>query len=179
MSILSIDVRLSGIETLSRSQVNRVMKRAYYEMGSYWRKHFLPLHFGERATQRYGYTLRSGARNARLPRLGKRLNSTYSARKYRFVGHTRPLEFTGEGKRKALYEKRISATSKKVVVRLPLKFNLRNPHSQVHMADEIRAVRRDELGEMSAFFVKLLRTLLREQSPGARVSGTIKTYEEI
>lgn len=147
--MLAIDVKLNGIEALTKKQVNDAMKRAMGALGLHWRRKFLPLHFGNAASTRYGYTPRSGERGS-----GRRFYRSYTARKLRFLGHTRPLEFTGDGKRQALNGLRtVYPTRDKVRIPLPRKFNFRNKKSKVRMADEIRAVTDGEVKELETFLV--------------------------
>lgn len=147
--MLAIDVKLTGVESLTKKQVNDAMKRAMYALGLRWRRRYLPLHFGNAASTRYGYTPRAGERGS-----GRGFSKSYTARKLRFLGHTRPLEFTGEGKRQALNgERLVYATRDKVRMPLPRKFNFRNRKSKVRMADEIRAVTAGEVKELEAFLV--------------------------
>lgn len=161
MSQLQVDVVLKGVEALSKSEVNGILKEAWYLTGKRWRQIYLPQHFGPRAGRRYRYARRSGERFNSKPRPG-----SYAARKKRFLKHQNPLEFTGDGKREALSRENITATRDKVVVRLPRKFNLRHPKSKVMMADEIRAVRPEEARELTRFLTGHIRKTLRES--GAR-----------
>lgn len=145
-----VDVELVGVEALTKKQVNDALKDAMSAMGMRWRRRYLPLHFGNGASTRYGYTPRAGEHGS-----GKKFNRSYTGRKLRFLHHTRPLEFTGEGKRQALNGQRVVyATRDKVRIPLPRKFNWRNKKSKVRMADEIRAVTPQEAQELTAFLVE-------------------------
>lgn len=155
---ISVDVKLKGVESLKKKQVNDVLKAAMYALGLRWRRRYLPLHFGNAASRRYGYTPRAGERGA-----GRRqtFDRSYTGRKLKFLKHTRPLEFTGEGKRQALNGARlVYATRDKVRIPLPTKFNWRHPKSRVRMADEIRAVTAGESKELTAFLVETIDRLL-------------------
>lgn len=169
--ILEVDLQVKGVEAMTRREVNAILKEAYYLTGKRWRQLYLPLHFGPRAYRRYNYSPRAGQRIG-----GDHKPGSYAARKKRFVGHSRPLEFSGEGKRMALTQEKISATSKKVVVRLPRKFNLRAKGSKVRMADEIREVRRDEIASLTQFMVDYIRKTLRQSgATGATVRGRVRS----
>lgn len=147
---LFVDVTLVGVESLTKKQVNDALKASMHAIGVRWRRRYLPLHFGNAASARYGYTPRAGERGS-----GKRFDRSYTARKLRFLHHTRPLEFTGEGKRQALNGQRlVYATRDTVRMPLPRKFNWRNKKSKVRMADEIRAVTPAEAKELTAFLVE-------------------------
>lgn len=162
MAIFTMELEIGGVLGLSRKEVNDITKDSFYLVTKRWRQRYLPLHFGTRATQRYGYARRKGAQRARADAKRNRHGGSYSARKYRAVGHTRPLEYSGEGKRQALSQENIYATRTKGVARLPRKFNWRNPKSQINMADEIRAVRPEELRDLSRFQADYIRKQLRE-----------------
>lgn len=147
--IFEVEVKLTGVEGLKQKQINDAIKQAMHDVGLRWRRRYLPLHFGGRAATRYGYTPRAGERGDR-----RKFQGSYTARKLRFLKHTRPLEYTGEGKRLALNGPQlVRATRDRVVVPLPRKFNWRHPKSKVNMADEIRAVREDERAELNEFLV--------------------------
>lgn len=154
-----MEIKIGGVAALRKSEVNAASKDAFAFIGRMWRAKYLPLHFGDRATQRYGYTKREGADIARSR--GKFATRTYSFKKYRLVGHTRPLEFTGESKQRALSEEKIYATKDRVIVRLPQAFNRRARDSQVRMADEIRAVRPEEVAHLRRLFANRLRDTLK------------------
>lgn len=165
--MLSVEVKLNGIEGLRKKQVNDAMKRAMEALGKRWRRRYLPLHFGNQASARYGYTPRKGERGS-----GRRFKRSYTGRKLAFLGHTRPLEFTGEGKRLALNgPQTVSATRDKVRIPLPRKFNLRNPKSQVRMADEIRAVTPGEIAEMEVFLVDQIEREFAKETQGVSVGS--------
>ncbi|MEM8866449.1 MAG: hypothetical protein AAGF31_12965 [Planctomycetota bacterium] len=154
--IYGFEFRLSGVEALSRSEVNAILKEAWYLTGRRWRQQFLPLKWARGAKQRYNYTPRAGERRGGYP-----APKSYTGRKLAFLGHTRALEFSGETRREALTRENISATRDKVVVRLPRKFNLRRPGSPVRMNEEIRRVRPEELASLRFFLTNHIRNRLR------------------
>lgn len=169
-----VEVKLTGVESLKKKQVNDVLKAAMYALGLRWRRRYLPLHFGEKAARRYNYTPRAGERG----RDGsKDFDRSYTGRKLRFLKHKRPLEFTGEGKRQALNGQRlVYATRDKVRMPLPSKFNWRHPKSRVRMADEIRAVTVTESKELTKFLIETIdRLLSRTAAAGARVDNAALT----
>lgn len=153
---IGLTIRLRGVEALRKKEVNDILKESFHLMGLRWWKLYLPQHFGDQAQRRYGYARRSGQQFNARPRKG-----SYQAKKLRAFGHQRPLEFTGEAKRQALASPRITSTRDKVTIRLPRKFNWRATGSQVRMADEIRAVRPDELRDLKLFLAKQIRESLR------------------
>lgn len=142
MTALNVEVYATGIETLSRREVRQLHKEQWYQVGLRWRQEMMPLHFGRRATQRYRYQRRS---------------RHYNQRKKQFVGHVRPLEFTGEGKRQAFNQRRMHSNSNRVVIKLPRKFNLRPATGTIRMADELRDTRHDERRSLSFGMVNGIR----------------------
>lgn len=160
--IYTVQVQIGGVLALSKSEVNAVMIEAFYNVGQTWREKYLPLHFGTNAARRYGYEQRAGERFGGTPKKGG-----YAARKLGFLKHNRPLEFSGDSKRRALAEEKISATRDSVVVRLPTAFNRRNPKSKVRMNDEIRTVRADERSALN-------KVLVREVRFGLKAAGVKK-----
>lgn len=171
--IYTLQLEVKGTAALGKKQINDAFKGAMNDTGLEWWKEFLPKHFGPHATQRYGYMPRKGSRFAHGNK-SRGHRGSYSERKLRAVGHTRPLEYSGEGKRQALSSPKIYATRNKVVVRLPRKFNLRNPKSQINMADELRAVRPDERRHLARVHKSGVRQRLRKAgAKRATVTGSI------
>ena len=145
----------TGVEGLSRRELATVFRQSIEQVGKHWHKKYLPQHFGNAASRRYGYTLRQGEKGS-----GKSFRNSYTARKLYKYGHTRPLEFSGQGKSQALRRPNLkpTATSKKMAVdiHLPQKFNLRHPNSNVRMADEIRKVLPAEIKSIEQFLVRVV-----------------------
>jgi hypothetical protein len=161
--MIDIAVRFSGVEGMSKRQSNNAVKEAMRDLGRHWREKYLPLHFGPNAGRRYNYTPRQGQF---LPRGSRQFRRSYVGRKIRLLKHNNPLEFTGEGKRLALTEEKITATVNKVVIRLPRKFNFRPKNGKVRMADEIRTVRNDELRVLERVLADRVEWRLAEQVAG-------------
>ena len=134
MWVLTINV--SGFPALSKSQLNREHKATWLSVGKEWRRKFLRGHFTHAGARKYGYALRKG----QTSHGGQPIPGSYTWTKLKRRGHTRPLEFYGDAKRRALAEEKVSATRDGVKIRLPQGFNRRHPRSQVRMQDEIRAV---------------------------------------
>ena len=67
-----------------------------------------------RRARNYRYAKRSGERGS-----GRKFRGSYTERKLKLFGHTRPLELSGEGKRLALYQRNIAATRDKVTCASP------------------------------------------------------------
>lgn len=159
--MISIDVELTGIETLKPKQINDAFTAAFRAVGEKWWDDYLPKRFDDRGQRRYGFKRRSGQLFNSKPIAG-----SYTAVKLRKYGHTRPLVFTGGTAHEAITTKRIAATRKMVRVSLPRGYNRRNPSSDIKMADEVRAVRPDEIKHLSSLFVSTLESAL--QLAGAR-----------
>lgn len=74
---------------------------------------------------------------------GKKLSNPY-------IGHSRPLEYTGQSRELAMASKTIYATKNgvKVVINAPA-FNYRNPYSEVDMRAEMTRVLPEENAELA------------------------------
>lgn len=145
-----VEVKLRGVEKLSKSQINRAMKAANFATGVHFRRNFLPSRFTQQGGRRLKYTPRAGEVRIGLVRQG--VKQSYAARKQRHLGHSEPLVFSGEGKRLALSNNRnVRSTRDKIVIPLPRKFNFRNPNSKIRMSDEIRRVTPREAKKLSTF----------------------------
>lgn len=161
---LVVEVKLTGVEGLKKSQLNRAMIRANKIIGKLFRRRFLPSRFTVAGGRRLKYTKRSGAIRLGLPSTDKKQRHKYAPRKVRILGHSRPLEASGEGKRIALHgAQTVFATRDKIRIPLPRKYNFRNPKSRISMSTEIRTVTNREAKELSGFLVKQIeRELARE-----------------
>jgi hypothetical protein len=159
--MISLDYEPSGLEQVSRRQLKQILLEGVELTAKRWRKRYLHRHFGTHAVSRYGYRKRG---------------PTYNRRKKREKKHTRPLEHSGSGKDEALANEKIKTggTSKAVwaKVTLPRVFNFTSPRG-VKMADEIRAVRSDEMLDLSTFLVKHIDKRLAALG-GKRGNATIK-----
>jgi hypothetical protein len=89
---------------------------------------------------------------------------SYTGKKLKKYGHTRPLELTGETRR-AVTMATISGTSKGVKVAYPgaRKFNYQNPNSNIRMADEFRRVIPSEVNSLADFFRTQLADRFKEK----------------
>jgi hypothetical protein len=164
--IVTFDVALKGVAELSQADVNDVLKDAFHELGVRWRKIYLPQHFGDGAAARYQYAPRAGqAGNAR----GK-YKSSYTARKERLFGHTRPLEYHGDTKREALSDFRVTATRYYCRIPLPRRLNLRSPGQKADMGAEVRKVLVSEKAELAKHFKKMLVAGLKAKGSAGTAS---------
>ena len=161
---LVVEVKLTGVEKLTKSQINRALKAANFGTGVYFRRNMLPDRFTVKGGRRLGYTRRSGETDIGYVRNGSGRNKhTYAARKERHIGHNRPLELTGQGKREALATpQKVRVTRDKIVIPLPRKYNLRNPKSKVRMGDEIRKVTPREAKQLEKRLTELIEINLNK-----------------
>lgn len=151
---IHVEITLTGAAALGKRAINDITRNAMRELGLLWRRRYLPKHFTVKGGREYKFRPRKNYSQS------SRKRESYVARKKRQYGHSRPLEFTGEGKRLAFASKTVQATAAaghaRVVIPLPSKFNFRNRFSQIRMADEIRAVSDRDRRELEAFLVKTI-----------------------
>lgn len=135
--MLGIEVHYRGAHPLRRRDWNtEVAEPVFRDAGEYWHRQFRAKHFTEAGAQEYGYYQRKGEG---LPRGSKAWRRNYTGRKFARFGHTRPLVYTGEGERLSRMRD-VRATSKRVRVVLPRKFNLKHPKSRIRMRDELTRI---------------------------------------
>jgi len=117
-------------------------KTSWATAGKWYHANRRDLRFTTSHARKAGYAPRRGEE----PGLSQReFWSSYTGIKQRKWGHRRPLEFSGETRR-LVRAVSVSSTSKSVRLGYAgaRKFNFRNPHSQVQMADEFRRLTPDE-----------------------------------
>jgi len=155
-------VYTGAVPGLAVREVNTIKRRAFFGGGVQWHKQFRPKHFTRAGASEYGYAPRSGERG-NTPRGGFR--RSYTGRKLKQFGHTRPLEFSGEAKALTrMRDVRATATRKRSRVRVVLhanKLNWRNPDSEINMADELRRI-------SAAERTQLIRTIARGTISGLK-----------
>lgn len=138
--MFDLDVVITGLPGLKKSQLNAIHKDAWLHVGRTWRNRFLGRHFLHRWARKYGYALRKGERPGASP-----IPRTYTWYKAKRQGHTRPLEYHGTSRRLAETQRKLRATRESCKVLLPQGYNRRHPRSEARMNDEIRAVLPEEL----------------------------------
>jgi len=152
--VFQIEVKLKGVEALSKSQVNRALKEANLKTGKLFRREMLKDRFTEQGGRRLGFTPRRGEFRVGAVKLDKASRRLYAVQKFRKLGHSDPLVFSGEGKRLALQNPNyVRATRDKFIIPLPQKYNRSNPKSKIKMSDEIRRVTNRELSTLTKFMV--------------------------
>lgn len=143
---MGYEVRISELQGLGLKPraIGSAMRRTMlvYPLG--WNERYLPLHFGNAASGRYAYAPRSGERGS-----GRKFRGSYTHRKLLRYHHTRPLEYTGEGRARALGGKRATSTRETATAIVPARvFNFRNPHSRVDMRGELTKVLEPEQDQL-------------------------------
>lgn len=136
-----VDVKVTGYANLPKSRLNAALKAAMRTLGVYWQSNILPEKWQPHAQAKYHLAGRS---------------RQYQRAKMKKYGHTRPLEFTGEGRRLALSPEtrsRIRSTRDRVTIPLPSKFNWRPRGGHIKLGDELRRVTNEELRNMSELLV--------------------------
>jgi hypothetical protein len=138
---------------------NNVQKHAFEQAARLWRDEHLPKHFTTRGAKLYGYEPRSGEGKS-----GKAFWRSYSGRKKKYLGHMRPLVFSGESRRRALGS-RTKATSKygAVPINAPA-LSYKNPHSDIDMRSEVTRITEAEVRQHETHFMsKMLARLAAVQ----------------
>lgn len=150
---------------LLKRVLNDCHRDAAANMGSFWHERFREKHFTNAASSEYGYHPRQGERG----RPSKKFSSSYTGRKLREKGHTRPLVYTGESERRTR-QLDVRATAKRgearvrVVLHAPA-LNFRYAGSPIDMRDEVTTVSQreaDAIAEETAKFLKYRYRLVRE-----------------
>lgn len=77
------------------SAFNAILREAWQKVGEFWHDNFRLEHFKNSAMSRYGYTPRRGENGS-----GRPFKGSYTAKKLKSKGHTKPLVYTGESMRR-------------------------------------------------------------------------------
>ena len=138
----------------------------------YWHEFFMPLHFQESASRRYGYQPRSGSGEPPYIPKGKpdsmgytRLvkNPKYLWRKKREKGHTRPLVWSGRSEQAARYIRITSSPRRGVGVLFSLPkyfYAYRKDLKQPDKVGELLLVLDEEAAEMGRAAEKAMAAVL-------------------
>ncbi len=138
-------------KSLSAAQMKELILESWTLVGEDWHRRLRPKHFTTAGAREYGYKPRKGeAGNAD----SKSFWRSYTGRKQKKYGHTRPLVWSGELEqlsRARRIEARAFSTRSKVRVIMPQaqKANFRNPHSQINMREELTTVSDAEVVEIA------------------------------
>lgn len=149
---MAIGIRQRGpIGRGMRKAVNAASKVAWHKTAEYFHLYLRDERFTEEHARAAGYTLRKGEGQ---PRGSKAFARSYTGRKLRSQGHTRPLEFTGDTRRAMNLGFNIKSTSKggRVAYRSASKFSFRHPKSQIRMSEEFRRLLPSEVAELGRIY---------------------------
>ena len=139
---------------LLKRAFNAMKQKCFLAAGIFWHKEFRVKHFTKSGATEYGYTPRKTS--------GKYgFKSSYTGRKLREKGHTKPLVWSGESM--ALTRMRdVRATSKRgrVVIRAP-RFNTQPKNSTIDMRYEMTRVTEREAVQMIRVYDHSLDSQLR------------------
>ena len=146
---------ITGFSALKPKQLKPIMHAALVDVGERWRDVFLPGHFVNKATTKYGYKPRQGERGS-----GRAHRGSYTWRKLRDKKHSMPLVWSGRSRDESVNTKKIKALGSmktaRVRVTVSKGFNRRHPNSKIRMGDEVTRVLPSETKDLSAFLVKRL-----------------------
>lgn len=156
-------IKYSGVlsKNLSKRTLNaHVLKPAYHDIGVYWHTHYRKKHFTHAGASEYGYTPRKGDRGS-----GRRFKGSYTAKKIRKWGHSKPLIWTGESERLTRIRD-VRATSKgcRVVLKAN-KLNFRSRHTEIRMREEMTRISRREARELTKILGEQVQWHLANQFP--------------
>lgn len=153
-------VTVTGIVGMGPRQFrNEFIKPMYEEMGKWWLRVIRPKHFTTAGAREYQYTPRAGERGSSSK---MSFRNSYTGRKLRKKGHTRPLFFSGELEEKSR-RGRFQHKRTMMLIRLTeaRKANLRNPKSKIRMGDELTRVSPGDSKELIRLGNRYLTSRLR------------------
>jgi hypothetical protein len=159
--LIAIQVRERGATPRNMKRVfNAAKKLAWHDTAVRFHAEYRDRRFTLEHAEEAGYARRKGELIARD---SKAFRASYTGKKLRMFGHTRPLEFTGETRRK-VRSASISSTSNmgKASYSGAAKFNFRHPRSKIRMGEEFRRITRREAQELGQFFDLALDRRLAE-----------------
>jgi hypothetical protein len=139
------------VPSLLKRELNNCHRDAMRWAGEFWHRNFREKHFTNAGSTEYNYTPRSGEPGSDFP---GRFAQSYTGRKLKKFGHTRPLEYKGESRRRTR-SPRIVATAKRgeasvrVVMDAP-GLNRRYAGSQINMRAELVTISAGEAPQIVA-----------------------------
>jgi hypothetical protein len=146
-------IAIDGVAGLKPSQIRAAARVAMQAVGDRWIKEFLPRHFTQSATARYGYTPRSLSYRRRK-RYGASINGVQS------IKEDRPLVWSGRSRERAKgarTEAKAPSSTRAyadVIIDVPA-LNFRFKGSQINMRDELTRVIPAEAEDLAALFVRI------------------------
>lgn len=150
MSLVQVNITLTGVERLRKREINDALREAIEAMVLRWRRRYLPKHFTHGGARVYGFAARQGQFNPHR-------RGTYTNRKLRWFSHTLPNVYTGELRRLVTQgPQRVKATVTSTRARgralLPRKANFR-----LH---ELEIVSASERQDLERFLVQMIELRL-------------------
>jgi hypothetical protein len=136
--VLHIEVTRAGTGTLNTRVWNGIKRRLWKSVAQYWIDEIRPKHFTKGGAKEYGYSPRQGETGAS----GKAFWRSYTGRKQRKFGHTKPLTWSGAFERDTR-SSRIQATQHGSTVRIRgrvLNLGLVGTGKKIDMAKEVSTV---------------------------------------
>ena len=110
-------IQYRGSPDMKLKELRPAIKRANFRVIHRWHRQFMLIHFTERAKRRYKYQARSGEA---LPEftVNPDTGRTVRSRKYHWIkkrrkGHTKPLVWSGDARRYARRQIKVTGTAKR------------------------------------------------------------------
>lgn len=159
---ISYSGAIPGTSGWTQREWNDVRRGAWEAVAKHWSERFRPKHFTVAGAKEYGYLPRSGEASG----IGSKAYwRSYTGRKKRKLGHTRPLVYSGELEALSRqYRADIVVSTNRsrcrVVLTAANKANWRNPHSQINMRDELTRVSPAEAAELIRVFDRHVEAVL-------------------
>jgi len=142
---------------LPKRALNNAIKWANDAMGRFWLRYIRPKHFTAAGAQEYGYAKRQTYVPQKRGSKRDPFRASYTGRKLREKGHTRPLVWSGDSMRKSA-QGRVVPTFKRVrvVMNVPtLNFSPVN-RSDMNMREELTDVSERDFRQMLYVFQRSL-----------------------
>jgi len=152
---MSLEVKITErgpTPRLMARQSNIVHRGAATDLAHFWHDNYVRKHFTQAGATEYGYAPRKGMPGNPHPKGFKR---SYTGRKLRLKGHTRPLVYSGESYLRVIASRNnVTATATKGQAKARLRMNapalnFRNPRSRIDMRAELTTISAAEGAEMS------------------------------
>lgn len=143
-----------------RKAFNAAARVAWLATAMLFHSDYRDRRFSEAHAKEAGYGARKGEL---IPRGTRAFTRSYTGRKLRLFGHTRPLEFSGKT-RNQMRSANISSTSNMGRAAYPgaSKFSFRHPKSKIRMQDEFRRILPQEAEELGQYFDEQLDAELKK-----------------
>lgn len=161
MDIKTVLVQYSGAtpDHMTKRNVNRLKRFAWQELGEWFHKHLMPKRFTQEGARELDYSPRAGEQLG-LDR--KAFWRSYTGRKLRQKGHTKPLVFSGESEALATRIRDIRATGKGArVINHARKLNFHSRRMSMRMNEEVTRISPREAEQLRHEFNKMLGTQFR------------------